>query len=75
MLKPRLADLALAAKENPHAPCYSWAEAWDEIVMQGGLASRGMPQFDSILEVDDGEALRAYVIQQAWRAKDLQDAR
>ena len=50
-------------------------EAWDEIVMQGGLASRGMPQFDSILEVDDGEALRAYVIQQAWRAKDLQDAR
>ena len=31
VLKPRLADLALAAKENPHAPCYSWAEAWDEI--------------------------------------------
>ena len=31
VLKPRLADLALAAKDDPHAPCYSWAEAWDEI--------------------------------------------
>ena len=31
VLKPRLADLAFAAKDDPHAPCYSWAEAWDEI--------------------------------------------
>ena len=31
VLKPRLADLAYAAKDDPHAPCYSWAEAWDEI--------------------------------------------
>ena len=31
VLKPLLADLALAAKDDPHAPCYSWAEAWDEI--------------------------------------------
>ena len=31
VLKPLLADLAFAAKDDPHAPCYSWAEAWDEI--------------------------------------------
>ena len=31
MLKPRLADLAYALKEDPNAPCYSWAEAWGEI--------------------------------------------
>ena len=29
VLKPRLADLAYALKEEPNAPCYSWAEAWD----------------------------------------------
>ena len=31
VLKPRLADLAYALKEDPNAPCYSWAEAWGEI--------------------------------------------
>ena len=31
VLKPRLADLAYVAKDDPHAPCISWAEAWDEI--------------------------------------------
>jgi hypothetical protein len=31
VLQPLLADLAFAAKDDPHAPCYSWAEAWDEI--------------------------------------------
>ena len=30
VLKALLADLALAAKEDPHAPCYSWAEYWDD---------------------------------------------
>ena len=31
VLTPRLADLAYALKEDPNAPCYSWAEAWGEI--------------------------------------------
>ena len=31
VLKPRLADLAYALKEDPNAPFYSWAEAWGEI--------------------------------------------
>ena len=31
VLKPRLTDLAYALKEDPNAPCYSWAEAWGEI--------------------------------------------
>ena len=30
VLKALLADLALAAKEDPHAPCYSWAEDDDD---------------------------------------------
>ena len=30
VLKALLADLALAAKEDPHAPCHSWAEYWDD---------------------------------------------
>ena len=30
VLKALLADLAFAAKEDPHAPCYSWAEYWND---------------------------------------------
>ena len=56
------------------SPTLHSAEAWDEIVVQGGLTQSGMPRFDTILEPGEAEAIRAYVIQQAWRAKGLQES-
>ena len=40
--------------------------------MQGALTGRGMPKYEEIPEPGESEAIRAYIIQQAWRAKHLQ---
>jgi mono/diheme cytochrome c family protein len=50
------------------------AEGWDQVVRQGLLAGRGMADFSAYLSREQSEAIRAYVIQQAWRGKDLQSS-
>ncbi len=50
------------------------AGAWKSVVLEGVLAERGMANFSFALSEEQAEAIRAYVIQQAWRGKKLQDA-
>jgi quinohemoprotein ethanol dehydrogenase len=49
------------------------AEAWKQVVLGGALRSKGMPAMDTLLDETEIEAIRAYVIQQAWRGKQLQE--
>ena len=54
---------------------YLWdAEGWSSIVLGGERAVNGMPKF---IDKDDAwaQSIRAYVIQQAWRGKDVQGER
>ncbi len=46
-------------------------QAWRSVVLEGALAQRGMANFSFTLDEDDAEAIRAYVIQQAQRGRDL----
>jgi PQQ-dependent dehydrogenase (methanol/ethanol family) len=48
------------------------AKAWSDVVRGGALAARGMPAADKLLTEAQSEAVRAYVIEQAWRGKKLQ---
>jgi quinohemoprotein ethanol dehydrogenase len=41
------------------------SDAWAGVVMGGQLAANGMASFASVLDADDAEAIRAYVIAQA----------
>ena len=41
--------------------------AWDGIVLGGSLSLAGMPAFHEEMSAEDSEALRAYVIEQAWK--------
>ncbi|MEP4148596.1 MAG: PQQ-dependent dehydrogenase, methanol/ethanol family [Halioglobus sp.] len=50
------------------------AEGWQEVVLGGKLRENGMPAHDELLVEDESEAIRAYVIQQAWRGKALKDS-
>jgi mono/diheme cytochrome c family protein len=51
---------------------YLWDEAgWNDVVMNGLLKDRGMASFADNISVEDSEKIRAYVIQQAHRAKGL----
>ncbi len=47
------------------------AKAWNSVVREGALAARGMPAADQLLDLAQAEAVRAYVIEQAWRGKKL----
>jgi PQQ-dependent dehydrogenase (methanol/ethanol family) len=47
------------------------AEGWNSVVREGALAPAGMADFSSWLNEKESEAIRAYVIQQAWRGKEL----
>jgi quinohemoprotein ethanol dehydrogenase len=49
------------------------ADAWKSVVLEGALAERGMADFSFVLNEEQAEAIRAYIIQQAWRAKNLQE--
>ncbi len=51
------------------------ATAWDKVVREGILAKRGMASFADYLDTEQSEAIRAYVIREAWRGKELQEAR
>ena len=41
------------------------SDAWAGVVMGGQLAANGMASFASVLDTDDAEAIRAYVIERA----------
>ena len=43
-------------------------QAWDQVVRDGALAKQGMVAFSERLSKEDTDAIRAYVIQQAWLA-------
>ena len=43
-------------------------EAWDQVVREGVLEKQGMVSFAGHLNKEDTDAIRAYVIQQAWLA-------
>lgn len=48
------------------------ASAWNKVVREGMLSEQGMPGLGEIVNQEEAEAVRAYVIQQAWRGKQLQ---
>ncbi len=49
--------------------------AWNTVVRGGGRADRGMASFESELDREASEAVRAYVIEQAIRGRKVQAAR
>lgn len=50
-------------------------KAWHTVAWEGVLADRGMPSVSDILDSpEDLERIRQYVIQQSWRAKNIQAA-
>lgn len=52
---------------------YLWnEEAWHNVVLGGALRDRGMASFANNLDKERSQAIRAYVIQQAHRAKALE---
>ncbi|MEM9494904.1 MAG: PQQ-dependent dehydrogenase, methanol/ethanol family [Pseudomonadota bacterium] len=44
------------------------AENWKMVVLEGALSGNGMPSFAEQLSAEDAEAIRAYVLDQAWLA-------
>ena len=48
--------------------------AWDTIVRDGLLTDRGMMSFAGHLSKEETDAIRAYVLQQAWLAVANGDA-
>jgi PQQ-dependent dehydrogenase (methanol/ethanol family) len=48
------------------------AGTWDKVVLEGVLSDRGMASMSSFLNGEESQAIRAYVIAQAWRGKNLQ---
>ena len=54
----------------------SWlrdADGWNSVVREGLLSNNGMASFGQHLTREQSEAIRAYIIQQAWRGKRLQE--
>ena len=49
-------------------------DAWDSVVLDGARVANGMPPFGEFLDETESQAIRAYVIQQAWRGLNLQNA-
>ena len=52
-----------------HSYALGDAETWKSIVREGGLLSEGMPNFATAFDDDTAEAVRAYMIFEANRAK------
>ncbi|MEE4201995.1 MAG: PQQ-dependent dehydrogenase, methanol/ethanol family [Halieaceae bacterium] len=49
-------------------------EAWDAVVRDGALSKNGMRSFADLLSKEDTDAVRAYVVKQAWVAVALGEA-
>jgi PQQ-dependent dehydrogenase (methanol/ethanol family) len=47
-------------------------KAWDAVVREGALRDKGMASFGEQVTPTQSQAIRAYVIQQAWRGLELQ---
>ncbi len=45
------------------------SEAWRDVVLGGAMADNGMAGFDAVLDPEQAEAIRAYVIEQANAAR------
>ncbi len=50
-------------------------ESWNDIVIGGALTDNGMVSFSEYLSADDAEAIRAYIMGQAWLAVANGDAK
>lgn len=48
-------------------------KGWNSVVMEGLFAKNGMAAFGEHITGEESEAIRAYIIQQAWRGKKLQN--
>lgn len=46
------------------------AEAWKSVVLEGALATKGMPNFSTVLDEATAEAIRAFVISEANSGRD-----
>jgi quinohemoprotein ethanol dehydrogenase len=46
-----------------------YAAGWNAVVREGALAARGMADFSAYLSREQSEAIRAYVIGEAWAGK------
>jgi len=55
-------------------PLLRSAASFSAVVLKGALRPRGMPQWDDVLSASDAEAIRAYLIDEAWRAYDARKA-
>ena len=49
--------------------------AFDSVVLDGALRANGMAAFGEQLDGEESAAIRAYLIQQAWRGKALAEAK
>ena len=45
---------------------------WDAVVREGALRQNGMASFAEQVSTTESQAIRAYVIQEAWRALEAQ---
>jgi len=52
----------------------STEEAWKGVVADGNLQSIGMVSFADVLSIEDIEAIRAYVVQQAHNSQGIDAA-
>jgi len=60
-----------AVPDLRYAPASVHTE-WTGIVLGGNRRMKGMPSFGDQMSAEDAEALRAYVIEQAWKAYEKQ---
>ncbi len=49
-------------------------QAWDAVVREGALSKNGMRSFADLLDKEETDAVRAYVVKQAWVAVALGEA-
>ncbi len=56
------------------SPLLRSAEGFSAVVLKGALRPRGMPQWDDVLSAADTEAIRAYLIDEAWKAHEARKA-
>jgi len=47
-------------------------KGWNAVVREGLLAKNGMASFADYLDSEQAEAIRAYIIEQAWRGLKVQ---
>ena len=48
--------------------------SWDAVLQEGALTTRGMVSFADRLDKEETDAIRAYVVRQAWNAQALDEA-